>query len=114
MLDKAEIRAAIARLEFEESSYSNYAKLANLYTIRDKMQEEERGGRYINEYSAAPAPVAVQEQVVGDYGDSDFLLAVAGKDPERVWKIIDELMDSLAVVNIRVYDSVMRKIRNAP
>ena len=111
MLDKAEIRAAIARLEFEESSYSNYAKLANLYTIRDKMQEEERGGRYINEYSGASAPVAVQEQVVGD---SDFLLAVAGKDPERVWKIIDELMDSLAVVNIRVYDSVMRKIKNAP
>lgn len=112
MLDKAEIRKEIARLEYEESSYPNYAKLANLYTIRDKM--EERGGRYINEYSAAPAPVAVQEQVVGDYGDSDFLLAVAGKDPERVWKIIDELMDSLAVVNIRVYDSVMRKIKNAP
>lgn len=114
MLDKAEIRAAIARLEFEESSYSNYAKLANLYTIRDKMQEEERGGRYINEYSGAPAPVAVQTQAVGDYGDSDFLLAVAGKDPERAWKIIDELMDSLAVVNIRVYDSVMRKIKSAP
>lgn len=114
MLDKAEIRAAIARLEFEGSSYSNYAKLANLYTIRDKMQEEERGVRYVNEYSGAPAPAAVQTQAVGDYGDSDFLLAVAGKDPERAWKIIDELMDSLAVVNIRVYDSVMRKIKNAP
>ena len=48
MLDKAEIRAAIAKLEFDESSYSNYAKLASLYVIRDKMQEEERGdgGRY--------------------------------------------------------------------
>ena len=43
MLDKAEIRKEIARLEYEESSYPNYAKLADLYVIRDKMQEEERG-----------------------------------------------------------------------
>ena len=40
MLDKAEIRKEIARLEYEESSYPNYAKLANLYTIRKQMQEE--------------------------------------------------------------------------
>lgn len=112
MLDKAEIRAAIARLEFEGSSYSNYAKLANLYTIRDKMQEEERGGRYINEYSAAPAPVAVQSETIGDYGDSDFLRTIAGKDPARVWPIIDDLMDTLALANRRVYDSVMRRTRS--
>ena len=43
MLDKAEIRKEIARLEYEESSYPNYAKLADLYVIRDKMQEEEQG-----------------------------------------------------------------------
>ena len=105
MLDKAEIRKEIARLEYEESSYPNYAKLADLYVIRDKMQEEERGGLYINEYSAAPPPVTVQSQTVGEYGDSDFLLTA--------WKIIDELMDSLAVVNIRVYDSIMRKLKSA-
>ena len=60
MLDKAEIRAAIAKLEFDESSYSNYAKLASLYVIRDKMQEEERGdgGRYVGYYSGVPAPMA--------------------------------------------------------
>ena len=112
MLDKAEIRAAIARLEFEESSYSNYAKLANLYTIRDKMQEEERGVRYVNEYSGAPAPVTVQSETIGDYGDSDFLRTIAGKDPARVWPIIDDLMDTLALANRRVYDSVMRRTRS--
>ena len=112
MLDKAEIRAAIARLEFEESSYSNYAKLANLYTIRDRMQEEERGVRYVNEYSGAPAPVTVQSETIGDYGDSDFLRTIAGKDPARVWPIIDDLMDTLALANRRVYDSVMRRTRS--
>ena len=115
MLDKAEIRAAIAKLEFEESSYSNYAKLADLYVIRDKMQEEERadGDRYISRYSGAPAPspASVEPQTVGEYGDSEFLLAVAGKDPEKAWSVIDELMDTLAMVNNKVYNSVMQKIK---
>ena len=113
MLDKAEIRAAIAKLEFDESSYSNYAKLASLYVIRDKMQEEERGdgGKYVGYYSGAPAPVTAEPATVGEYGDSEFLLAVAGKDPAKAWAVVDELMDTLAMVNSKVYNSVMRKIK---
>lgn len=113
MLDKAEIRAAIAKLEFDEPSYSNYAKLANLYVIRDKMQEEERGdgGRYVDYYSGAPSPVTAEPATVGEYGDSEFLLAVAGKDPAKAWTVVDELMDTLAMVNSKVYNSVMQKIK---
>ena len=117
MLDKAEIRKEIARLEYEESSYHNYAMLADLYTIRKQMQEDEQGGRSmrVQAYSGNPAPAMQMEapQTVGSYGDSDFLRAVAGKDPSKVWPIIDELMDTLAVVNRRVYDSVMRKTQSA-
>lgn len=112
MLDKAEIRAEIARLEFEESSYPNYAKLADLYVIRDKMQgEESNGNRFVGYYSGAPATVAVEPAAVGEYGDSEFLLAVAGKDPARAWAIVDELMDTLAMVNAKVYNSVMQKVQ---
>ncbi len=113
MLDKAEIRAAIAKLEFEESSYSNYAKLASLYVIRDKMQEEERGdvNKFVGYYSGAPAPVTAEPATVGEYGDSEFLLAVAGKDPAKAWTVVDELMDTLAMVNSKVYNSVMQKIK---
>lgn len=114
MLDKAEIRKEIARLEYEESSYPNYAKLADLYVIRDKMQEEERddGGRYASYYSGAPAPVTAEPATVGEYGDSEFLLAVAGKDPAKAWTIVDELMDTLSLVNRKVYDSMLRKIKS--
>lgn len=114
MLDKAEIRAAIAKLEFDESSYSNYAKLASLYVIRDKMQEEERGdgGRYVGYYSGVPAPMSAEPATVGEYGDSEFLLAVAGKDPAKAWAVVDELMDTLSLVNRRVYDSMLRKIKS--
>ena len=122
MLDKAEIRKEIARLEYEESSYPNYAKLADLYVIRDKMQEDEQGSRgtRLHAYSGDSAPIVQTEapqasapQTVGSYGDSDFLRAIEGKDPSKVWTIMDELMDTLSLVNRRVYDSVMRKISGA-
>lgn len=120
MLDKAEIRKEIARLEYEESSYPNYAKLADLYVIRDKMQEDEQGSRSsrMHAYSGAHAPAVQAEvpqaaatQMVGSYGDSDFLRAIAEKDPSKVWPIVDELMDTLAIVNAKVYHSVMQKVQ---
>ncbi len=114
MLDKAEIRKEIARLEYEESSYHNYAMLADLYVIRKQMQEDEQGSRgtRLHTYSGDSAPIVQTEapQAVGNYGDSDFLRAIEGKKPSTVWPIMDELMDTLAVVNERVYNSVMQKI----
>ena len=120
MLDAAEIRKEIARLEYEESDYKNYAKLADLYVIRKQMQEEEQGRRSmrLHAYSGAPtpavqtaAPQAENPQTVGSYGDSDFLRAIAEKDPSKIWTIVDELMDTLSVVNAKVYNSVMQKIK---
>ena len=107
MLDAMEINAEIARLEYVESSYPNYAKLADLYIIRDRMQGSAEPLAYEQSYSTAPA-VAVD--ISGKYGDSDFLQSVSGKNQQKVMAVMDELMDTLKVVNPRTYDSVMRKI----
>nr|WP_326184404.1 hypothetical protein [uncultured Oscillibacter sp.] len=45
------------------------------------------------------------------YGDSEFLEAVSRKEISAVLTIMDELMDTLRAVNIKVYDSVLRKIK---
>lgn len=47
---------------------------------------------------------------VGDYGDSEFLRAVCGRDPEEMWLIVDEAMTALKVISERVYNGVMGKI----
>ncbi len=109
MLDRKEIDIEIARLEYGESSYPAYAKLADLYTIRNQMDCQEKPS-YENLYSAAPAKETVSEPKV--YGNSDFLRAVSGKSAAETWAIIDDLMDTLHVVNPRVYDGVMRKINS--
>lgn len=69
-------------------------------------------------YSYAAPPVSTETlprysgaDTVGDYGESDFLHAVQGKDPAAMWAVMDELMETLKMVNPRVYDGVMRKIR---
>ena len=107
MLDAMEINAEIARLEYVESSYPNYAKLADLYIIRDRMQGSAEPLAYEQSYSTAPA---LTMDISGEYGDSDFLQSVSGKNQQKVMAVMDELMDTLKVVNPRTYDSVMRKI----
>lgn len=104
----AELNAWISLLECEPSSWDNYGKLAVLYTVRGQQGQTEH-----REVSQAVAPMLYSQAAapeIGHYGNSDFLLAVEGKDPERVWPIVDELMDTLHVVNERVYRSVLRKI----
>ena len=100
MVDENEVNRWIARLETEESSWTNYERLAVLYAIRDQ-QSGSRERALPMAYSAAPAPVNVE---------SDFLRAVADVPPDKAWEIMDELMDSLKIVNERVYNSVMRKL----
>lgn len=106
MLDALEIRKEIARLEYEEASYDNYAKLATLYTIRAEMSKPETEERAARVTPARSYPA----ETVGEYGDSDFLRAIAAKPPGAVWLIMDELAESLRVMQPRTYAAVMRKI----
>lgn len=105
MVDERELALWISRLETEESSWPNYEKLAALYIIQDRNKAQPEAQALPIMYSAAASP-----EMVGSYGDSDFLRAIDGKDPKKAWAIMDELLDTLKLVNKKVYDSVMRKL----
>lgn len=107
-----EIEWAIQELEKGESSFPVYAKLANLYTVRNEMLGLSAAQPQIAAYSGTAGPASGQE-ALGQYGDSEFLRAVSGKDPEKVWAIMDDLMDALQVVNRRAYTNVIRKLDGA-
>ena len=102
-----EIENAIYELEHEESSKLGYVLLAALHTCRNEMLSLSNQQPQIAAYSEAPPPA---QEPLGQYGKSEFLQAVAGKDPAKVWAIIDDLMDALQVVNRRAYDNVIRKL----
>lgn len=105
-LDRKEIDIEIARLEYGESSYPAYSKLAALYTIRNQMDHQNAPAPSTALYSAAPAP-----EVFPAYGDSEFYQAASGKDLHAVLDILDDLLDTLSVTAPRVHKNILRKIR---
>ena len=69
-------------------------------------------------YSTQAAPdgnsasILEQSETIIDYnGGSEFSSMIHGMDAYDVWPIIDELMDVLQATNPRLYNGVMRKIR---
>lgn len=113
MIDERELALWIARLETEESSWQNYERLATLYIVRDHQGHSE-GNRTRERnapailYSSSPAPAEAREK-----GNSEFLRAAESGDPEKAWEIMDELMETLKVINKRVYDNVLQKLERA-
>ncbi len=100
MLSRRSLLEAIAECEEGNDSYQNCQKLATLYTLYDHLYGE-----------AVPTKETVQETLIDDYGDSDFLKTVSGKKAETVWSIIDETMSTLQAIQPRLYDAVLRKLK---
>lgn len=119
MIDEKQIQEAIAYCQGKlDPSRSDAILLAACYVLQDHLAEDTDGNSVAGYSFAAPVEQAETytdnqsgDISVGDYGESEFLQAIRGKRPADVWAIMDDLMQSLAVVNPRVYDGVMRQIR---
>ena len=106
MLDIKELEYWISRYENEADKLDHVVTLSALYHVRDELAGKQQAEHRASEYSrAVPA-----YEPLGDYGDSEFLQSVEGKDQASAWAVMDELMDTLAAVNPKVYDGVMRKL----
>ena len=95
MISIDELDRAILEHEARDTSYANCERLAWLHIVRDHITGQE---------PKQPTPLDIS-------GDSEFLQAVNGRDSVRVWAIINELMDVICATNTRLYNSVIRKIR---
>ena len=105
MITRHDLEEAIAECQGQRNpTASTCLKLAAFYTIRKELfgNSEELP---VPMQSYAPEPVM-------NYGDSDFLRAIEGKPIDAVLGVIDELVDSVRVLQPRIYDSVMRRIEN--
>ena len=118
MITEQDLQEAIAECQgVRNPNASTAIKLAAFLTIQKELFGSDAVRTYDPPpYSFAPAPPEKQfsdsgPETVGDYGSSEFLQAVADKKPSDVWPIIDELMDTLKMVNQRVYNGIMRKIQ---
>lgn len=84
--------------------------LAAFYTIQERLYpDRERIAPQAVSY--APPPEQSENTITYNSG-TEFSEAVARsrKKPDEVWAIMDELMETLHVINPRLYGGVMRKI----
>lgn len=94
MFNEAELIDAINELSEGRHSIQNCERLAAVYTVLDHLQPgySYKGGG------------------IDNYGNSEFLQIISGKDERRVFALLDELMEAIQVLNPKLYKSFIGKL----
>lgn len=103
MLTKNELLKAIEELEDASPTFQNCQKMATFYTLLNAIY---RSGGEANQQVEL-----IREEVINEHGNSDFLRMLDGMNSHEAWLIMDELMDTILILQPKLYDSVMRRIR---
>lgn len=109
MITEKDLQEAIAECKGKRNPDSSTCiKLAAFLTIKDYLypQYEEPYPQY--SYAAEPEPV---ETTVNYNSDTEFFQLANGMEYDKVWKIIAELMETLQVINPRLYAGVIKKLK---
>ena len=113
MITEKDLQEAIAECEGQRDPNANTCiKLAAFYTIQQHMF-----GKDPETYSYAPHPPTVANESVESSGityesDTEFGNMVYGMNVYDLLPVVDELMSTLQIVQPRLYESVLRKIRD--
>ena len=102
MITEKDLLEAIDECQREPITGTKIGKLADLMTIHHYMYGEQEPRA---EAADKPAEIALSVR-----GDSEFMRAIDGKQADKVWRVLDELMTTLEVINPRMYDGVMRRL----
>ena len=76
--------------------------LAAFYTIKNEMFGEEKQAGY----SFEPAP----EPIIELHSNSRFARLVNGRKQDEIMPVIDELIDTVQIIQPRLYDVFMEKL----
>ena len=104
MITNDDLKAAIAECEGAKNPNANTCiKLAAFYTILNQRQAPQK----TEEYSYASGPLYLPSYI----SDTEFGQLVNEKGVEKCLEVIDELMETLYVLNPKLYNGVIRKIK---
>ena len=103
MVDLDIINGTIAEWEAKDLTFLVVERLAWLYIVRDNalMRVKEDTGEE-----------AVMMPAVAMSSGSEFMEACAKADPVKMWRILDDLMDTIKMLNPRLYDATIDSLKN--
>lgn len=101
MVSKNELQNAINECANEPFTYSKCQKLADFITVYEYFYGEPK-----------QQSKTVTESIVEYNGETEFASTINGKKSVKVWAVMDELMEAVKVLQPRIYDSVLQKIKD--
>ena len=106
VITKNDLETAIAECQGKRNPDAKTCiMLAAFYTIRREMFGESQEIEHA--YSYAPAP---DRNIIEIDSNSEFARLVDGRDQNAVMPVIDELMETLNMIQPRLYNAVLDKI----
>lgn len=108
MITEKDLQNAIAECQGERHPNANTCiKLAAYFTIYDHLYPKKAE---LTEEIPQTIFQTVEEGIIDDYGDTDFYRTIKGRKAADVWAVMNELMETIQVINPRLYDGVMRQL----
>lgn len=108
MITEKDLRQAIAECQGERNPNANTCiKLAAYLTILDSLYPKPTD---TPQNVVQPILGANNNDLVGDYGDTEFYKVIKGKNSADMWAVMNELMDTIQVINPRLYDGVINQL----
>ena len=110
MISEKDLHDAIAECQGERHPNANTCiKLAAYLTILDTLYPSKTDAP-VKIIEKPPVKEVENTNIIGDLGDTEFYKAVKGKDINEVMAVFNELMDTVYVMNKRLYDGVMHQL----
>lgn len=116
MITEKEVAQAIEECMRDPVTGNKRAVLADLIIIQDYLfgepmqAHEATQPMHMQSYSAPP--IEQVETYIETTGDSEFLRTVDGRKADKVWKLIDELVEAVKILHPRMYTTFIDKVQD--
>ena len=116
MITEKEIEHAIKECLREPVTGNKRSVLADLIIIQDYLfgepMQAQEAPRPMPMQSYSAPPMEQVEKYIETNGDSEFLKAVDGRKADKVWKLIDELVEAVKILHPRMYTTFIDKVQD--
>ena len=117
MITEKEVAQSIEECMCDPITGNKRAVLADLIIIQDYLFGEPTRAQEVPQMpmpmqSYSSPPMEQVEIYVETNGDSEFLKAVDGRKAERVWPLINELVEAVKILHPRMYTTFIDKVQD--
>ena len=116
MITEKDVLNAIDECMQDPITGNKRAALAQLFVIHDHLfgepTQEQEVPQLMPMQSYSAPPMEQVETIVETNGDSEFLKVVNGRKAERVWKLMDELVEAVKILHPRMYTTFIDKVQD--